>query len=284
MTRVFKINQQELAEELESGLGMARFSALEVLDFPELTEHSDWFLDFCSTLGTPLSQSTSGDLVLSIRNESFAKEDQRTRGPNTNRSLSFHTDRCDVIAFLCLNPAKSGGENQIVQSSIVEAIIRKERPELHAVLTQKFPYKRHVIDQANPSPFCLQPIFSWKNSFFACSYLRVLIDRADADPDCPALTPQQKEAIDFLDQVCEREDLQTRFTLKAGELLFLNNWTTLHRRTAFEDFKDPNKRRHLLRIWLSMPNSRPLDEAFRANFGAVEAGASRGGIHAFHPK
>ena len=114
---------------------------------------------------------------------------------------------------------------------------------------------------------------------FACSYLRVLIDRADADPDCPALTPQQKEAIDFLDQVCEREDLQTRFTLEAGELLFLNNWTTLHRRTAFEDFKDPNKRRHLLRIWLSMPNSRPLNEAFRANFGAVEAGALRGGIH-----
>ena len=284
MTRVFKINQQELAEELESGLGMARFSALEVLDFTELTEYSDWFLNFCRALGTPRSQSTSGDFVLSIRNESFAKEDQRTRGPNTNRSLSFHTDRCDVIAFLCLNPAKSGGENQIVQSSIVEEIIHKERPELHAVLTQNFPYKRHVIDQANPSPFCLQPIFSWKDSLFACSYLRVLIDRADADPDCPALTPQQREAIDFLDQVCEREDLQTRFTLKAGELLFLNNWTTLHRRTAFEDFKDPNKRRHLLRIWLSMPNSRPLDEAFRANFGAVEAGALRGGIHAFHPK
>lgn len=284
MTRVFKINQQELAEELESGLGMARFSALEVFDFPELTEYSNWFLDFCRALGTPLSQSTNGDLVLSIRNESYGKEDQRTRGPNTNRSLSFHTDRCDVIAFLCLNPAKSGGENQIVQSSTVEAIIRKERPELHTVLTQNYPYKRHVIDQANPSPFCLQPVFSWKDSLFACSYLRVLIDRADNDPNCPDLTPQQREAIDFLDQVCERENLQTRFTLKAGELLFLNNWTTLHRRTAFEDFKDSNKRRHLLRIWLSMPNSRPLDEAFRANFGAVEAGALRGGIHAFHPK
>ena len=182
MTRVFKINQQELAEELESGLGMARFSALEVLDFPELPEFSNWFLDFCRALGTPLSQSTNGDLVLSIRNESYGKEDQRTRGPNTNRSLSFHTDRCDVIAFLCLNPAKSGGENQIVQSSIVEAIIRKERPELHAVLTQNYPYKRHVIDQANLSPFCLQPIFSWKDSLFACSYLRVLIDRVQTVP------------------------------------------------------------------------------------------------------
>ena len=65
---------------------------------------------------------------------------------------------------------------------------------------------------------------------------------------------------------------------KFSDILFLNNWTTLHRRTAFEDFKETEKKRHLLRIWLSMPNSRPLNESFRANFGSVEAGSLRGGI------
>ena len=279
MTGLLKPDYKELADELEKGSGMARLSAPKSLAIFDTKQSSRWFLDFCQQLGTPLSQSSNGDLVLSIRNESYGKEDPRTRGPNTNRRLSFHTDRCDVIAFLCLNPAKSGGENQIVSSTAVEAIIRKERPDLYALLIKPYPYKRHVIDRANPSPFCMQPIFSWKDSLFACSYLRVLIDRADADPNCPELTSQQKEAIDFLDEVCEREKLQTRFTLKAGDLLFLNNWTTLHRRTGFEDFQDPKKRRHLLRVWLSMPNSRPVDEAFRANFGAVEAGALRGGIH-----
>lgn len=279
MTGLLKPDHKELADELEKGSGMARLSAPKSLAIFDTNQSSRWFLDFCQQLGTPLSQSSNGDLVLSIRNESYGKEDPRTRGPNTNRRLSFHTDRCDVIAFLCLNPAKNGGENQIVSSTAVEAIIRKERPDLYTLLIKSYPFKRHVIDRANPSPFCMQPIFSWKDSLFACSYLRVLIDRADADPDCPDLTAQQKEAIDFLDEVCERETLQTRFTLKAGDLLFLNNWTTLHRRTGFEDFQDPKKRRHLLRVWLSMPNSRPLDEAFRANFGAVEAGALRGGIH-----
>lgn len=279
MTGLLKPDHKELADELEKGSGMARLSAPKSLAIFDTNQSSRWFLDFCQQLGTPLSQSSNGDLVLGIRNESYGKEDPRTRGPNTNRRLSFHTDRCDVIAFLCLNPAKNGGENQIVSSTAVEAIIRKERPDLYTLLIKSYPFKRHVIDRANPSPFCMQPIFSWKDSLFACSYLRVLIDRADADPDCPDLTAQQKEAIDFLDEVCERENLQTRFTLKAGDLLFLNNWTTLHRRTGFEDFQDPKKRRHLLRVWLSMPNSRPLDEAFRANFGAVEAGALRGGIH-----
>tara|TARA_B100000963_G_C22448859_1_gene590129 strand:- start:281 stop:814 length:534 start_codon:yes stop_codon:yes gene_type:complete len=174
----------------------------------------------------------------------------------------------------------SGGENQIVNSEEVEKTIKDEKPDLHTILCQKFPYKTHNIDPGNPLPFCEQPIFSWTEGHFACSYLRVLIDRADLDSECPDLTPIQKHALDFLDEVCARKELHTRFTLQTGDMLFLNNWTTLHRRTAFEDFEDPKRRRHLLRGWLSMPNSRPIDQSFLSNFGAVEAGAVRGGIRA----
>ena len=62
----------------------------------------------------------------------------RARGPNTNRQLSFHTDRCDVIEFLCLRSTKSGGENQIVSSLEVERIIQAERPDLHETLYSNF--------------------------------------------------------------------------------------------------------------------------------------------------
>ena len=37
-------------------------------------------------------------------------------------------------------------------------------------------------------------------------------------------------------------------------------------------------KRHLLRIWLSMPNSRPIDQSFEDNFGSTKAGAVRGGM------
>jgi alpha-ketoglutarate-dependent taurine dioxygenase len=106
----------------------------------------------------------------------------------------------------------------------------------------------------------------------------VLIDRADQDEDCPSLSDLQKQAINFLDEVCERSEIQLKFTMKRGEILLLNNWTTLHRRTAFEDFSDQEHKRHLLRIWLSVPNSRPLDTSFTENFGSTEAGAVRGGM------
>jgi hypothetical protein len=262
--------------DLEKGSGICRPGRVPEQMLTKSAE--DWFLALARKIGTPVSQSADGDLVLSIRNESYDGNDSRTRGPNTNRKLGFHTDRCDVIGFLCLQPAKIGGENHVVSSPRIEKIIRKEKPDLHAVLCRPFPYKRHVVDNGNNLPFCQQPIFSWKDNHFACSYLRVLIERADQDPECPNLSSEQRDSLDFFDSVCERETLQTRFTLKRGDLLFLNNWTTLHRRTAFEDFEEPEKQRHLLRVWLSVPNSRPLDESFRANFGATEAGAVRGGM------
>jgi hypothetical protein len=240
--------------------------------------YEERFFNLCNLIGTPLSQNSLGDLKLSVKAEVHSINDPKIRGPNTNKKLSFHTDRCDVIGFLCLLPAKHGGENQIVNSSQIENTIKIERPELHNILCQNFPYKTHTIDEANPLLFCEQPIFSWRDGFFACSYLRILIDRADQDPNCPSLSDIQREALDYMDSVCERKELQTSFTLQRGDVLFLNNWTTLHRRTAFEDYEKPELKRHLLRIWLSMPNSRPLDESFRANFGSVEAGSLRGGI------
>jgi hypothetical protein len=273
------LSPKSFQEELENKSGLIHIA--NPIKDKKLEEKSrDFFLRISKKLGTPVSQNTQGDLILDIKDHGFAQNDKRARGPYSNRRLSFHTDRSDVIGFLCLQPAKSGGENQIVKSQEVQAIIHEERQDLHQLLCSPFPFKTHNIDCHNPAPYCLQPIFSWKNNYFACSYLRVLIDRAHQDPDCPTLTNRQLEALDFLDSVCERSELHTRITLKRGDFLFLNNWTTLHRRNSFTDHKNPKKRRHLLRVWLSMPNSRPLDARFKENFGSVEPGSVRGGIRA----
>ena len=266
-----------LRKELENGSGFSFFSN-PVDESVLLSDPKNYFLELSKRIGYPLSQSIHGERILDVRDRAYSKNDQRARGPYSNRKLGFHTDRCDVIGFLCLQPAANGGENQIVSSESVQKIIKKERPDLHDILCQAFPYKRHVIDSLNPLPYCLQPIFSMTDGFFACSYLRVLIERAHQDPDCPNLSNLQMESIDFLDSVCERKEIQTRITLKRGDLLFLNNWTTLHRRTSFEDFPEEDRKRHFLRVWLSMPDNRPLDPLFMDNFGSVAAGQIRGGI------
>ncbi|MGI9518524.1 MAG: TauD/TfdA family dioxygenase, partial [Pirellulaceae bacterium] len=96
----------------------------------------------------------------------------------------------------------------------------------------------------------------------------------------PDMTEIQREALDFLEVVAAEPEMHVTFRQQPGDILFLNNWVTLHRRTAFEDYEDLELRRHILRVWLSMPNSRPLDPMFAGNYGATEAGAIRGGMRA----
>ena len=103
MTGLLKPDYKELADEWKKvPYGKACSKSLAIFDTSKAPV-GFWTLP---TTGYPFVPKFKRDLVLSIRNESYGKEDPRTRGPNTNRRLSFHTDRCDVIAFLCLNPAK----------------------------------------------------------------------------------------------------------------------------------------------------------------------------------
>ena len=256
---------------------MIRGIPVESFDEPQAVK---FFEALASVVGTPISQSASGETVFSVRNAGFAADDPRARGPNTKQKLSFHSDRCDVIAFLCLKQAMQGGENQVVSSMTLYNQICAQRPDLMQVLMEPFLYKRHTVDTANSLAYTEQPIFSFCEGHFGANFLRVLIERAYASDDTPELTPIQREALDFVEEQAAREDLHVTFTQRPGDILFLNNWVTLHRRTAFEDHPKPEDRRHLLRVWLSVPNSRPVDPMFAGNYGATDAGAIRGGMKA----
>jgi len=108
--------------------------------------------------------------------------------------------------------------------------------------------------------------------------LRVLIDRALDTAEIPDLTALQIEALDYVAELADSPEMHVSFMQQPGDIVFLNNWVTLHRRSEFEDYAEEEKKRHILRIWLSVPNSRPLDPLFKDNYGAVEAGELRGGM------
>ena len=238
------------------------------------------FRGLAAHIGTPVSQSAKGERLLHVRDEAFGEGDPRVRGPHTSKRLSFHTDRCDVIAFFCVRAARAGGENDLISSATLYRELRQHAPDALRVLHEPFPYLRHTVDSGNERLFTLQPIFSWHAGHFAASFLRVLIDRADRAPHAPSLSAEQRSALDTLERVAEDPGLYARFRLAAGDMLFVNNWVTFHRRTAFEDYAEPARRRHLMRLWLSVPNSRPLDPRFAASFGETAAGSIRGGMRA----
>lgn len=270
---------RQIQHDLEHGSGACLLRGFPIDRYDE-DQARRLFLGMARYIGTPVTQSAAGETIFSVRDEGFQIGQPQARGPNTRKRLSFHTDRCDVIAFLCLRQARSGGENQIVSSVALFNEMRRLRPDLTAVLMQPFYYQRHNVDTANQKPWIQQPIFSCHQGFFAASFLRVLIERAYAMPELPDMTATQREAMDFLEELANRPELHVTFCQEPGDILFLNNWVTFHRRNEFEDYEDPALRRHLLRIWLAVPNSRPLAPEFAANYGSTTAGAIRGGMPA----
>jgi len=266
-----------IQDRLEHGSGACLIRGLSVDRYTE-SQLRRIFWGLATRIGTPVSQSAAGERIFSVRDEGWKEKQPQARGPNTRKRLSFHTDRCDVIAFLCLKQAISGGANQLVSSVALYNEMRSRWPESLRALMQSFWYMRHTVDVANPRPYCQQPIFSCHEGHFAASYLRVLIDRAAAMPSAPDLSDQQLEALDRLESLAADPAFHVTIRQEPGDLLLLNNWTTFHRRDEFADSTDAEQRRHILRIWLAVPNSRPLDPRFADNYGSTAAGAVRGGM------
>ncbi|MEM7356178.1 MAG: TauD/TfdA family dioxygenase [Acidobacteriota bacterium] len=244
-----------------------------------LDDNQRVFWGIARHLGTPISQSAQGETIFRVEDAGFGQGDARARGPNTRKGLHFHCDRCDVIGFLCVRAARRGGENYLVSSLTVHNEILARRPDLLEELYRPWYYKTHNVDTSNRDRWCRQPIFAIQEGHFVGYVLRVLIDRAYELSELPDMTPRQKEALDYLDAVCAEEALNTKFRQEPGDMLFINNFVNFHSRTEFEDHDDPEKKRLLLRIWLSVPNSRPLPPDFAGSFGRTGAGEIRGGIH-----
>ena len=264
-------------ETLENGPGVVLIRNCPVHDLNE-GEAKKLFSILASLIGTLVSQSSEGELIFSVRDSGYKEDDPRSRGPNTRKKLSFHSDRCDVIGFLCLKQAMSGGENQIVSSIAIHNHLVENEPELIKYLYEPFYYRRHNVDTGNELPYCRQPIFSVTEGKFACNLLRVLIDRAYAMPELPDMSEEQKKALDAIEETASLTEMHFNFRQRPGDILFLNNWTTLHRRSEFIDFPDPEKKRHILRAWISPPNNRPIDPLFEDNYGDHRAGKVRGGM------
>ena len=264
-------------ETLENGPGLVLIRNCPVHDLKE-HEAKKIFSKIASLVGTLVSQSSEGELIFSVKDSGYKENDPRSRGPNTRKKLSFHSDRCDVIGFLCLKQAMSGGENQIVNSVAIHNHLVENEPELIKCLYEPFYYRRHNVDTGNEIPYCKQPIFSVTEGKFACNLLRVLIDRAYAMPELPDMSKEQKRALDAIEETASLHEMHFTFRQSPGDILFLNNWITLHRRSEFVDFPEPEKKRHILRAWISPPNNRPIDPLFEDNYGDYRTGKVRGGM------
>lgn len=242
---------EQLSRELREGLGFVVISGLPADDMSvEATTMAFWILSL--HLGTPMRQP--GDTKLA--HVKFVPKNRGQFGYKGNIELPYHSDLEDIIGFLCIRPAESGGDRKIASSIAVHNEMVRRRPDLANVLYQPI---HMAIQRPHPDhgkPWTELPMFTIVNGKMCVAGYRVHMKRALKLSGVPKPTPEQAEALKLFNQLAE--EMRFQFEVQPGDIEYYNNHTALHTRTDFVDERTDGNNRHLLRIWLSQPGFREL--------------------------
>jgi hypothetical protein len=178
---------------------------------------------------------------------------------------------------MCLTTAKSGGLSSLVSSTTIFNEMRRHRPDLLNVLLQPIETDRRGEIPEGSQPYFNIPVFNYHDGLVSAIYQRQYIESARRFPGVGPLSPLQIEALDRLDELANDPKLNLMMELQPGDIQLVHNHTILHDRTAFEDYPEPERKRHLLRLWLAPAAARRLPAVYSVRFGSVTSG-DRGGV------
>ncbi|MFB6787495.1 TauD/TfdA family dioxygenase [Streptomyces olivaceus] len=224
-------------------------------------------------LGVPLIQNNSDSHMVDIRDEGRAG---RLRVHSSNQHIGFHIDSTDIVGLLCRRAAAHGGTSLVTSAEAVRREISWAHPELLPALYEPLPFADVASPDEHHPDFFLCPVFGRHEGRTTTRFYLRRILRSQDNPAAPRLTGLQRRAIEAVEEIAARPDLVTPMEFQPGDLQLINNHLVLHGRTTFDSSEGSDTGRHLLRMWWSVPTSRPLPPEFEAAWGTREPGTLRG--------
>ncbi len=232
--------------------------------------------------GVARPQGKLSQTLAAVRDEGTDYRSATGRGFSSNARLDFHVDGCDVVALVCWNVAKEGGQSMFTSSVTAHNVLLAEKPGLMDLLYEPWPYSRQGEQAPYEEPYLRCPIYGEEGGLLFGRWNRNRIDSAHRLEGVPPMTPRQREVADALDALLRRPGMMASMWLAPGDLQLMNNHVVSHSRTEFEDWEAPERKRLLWRLWLAPPDSLRLPAPWVEPFKAVEPGVVRGGFHGLH--
>ncbi|NPC56015.1 TauD/TfdA family dioxygenase [Caenimonas soli] len=249
---------ERLRDSLLRGRGVALVKGLPVDRYSQ-EESSMIFWGIGTHLGIGVTQNAAAELLGHVYDRGLNYSQRTVRAYQVRAELSLHCDNSDLVGLLCLRQAKSGGRTLLTSSMSVYNEILRTHPEHLSVLFSGFVYDRKGEHGPDELAFSEKiPVFSTTDGVLSCRYARSYIEHAPKSTHV-ALSPTEREVLDYFDAVASREDLRFEFAMEPGDMQFLNNYTVLHGRTEYEDHPEPEQKRYMLRLWLEVPEVRDIE-------------------------
>ena len=267
----------DIREELLRGRGFALFRGLPVRG-RSMRRIATAFWGIGTHLGEAISQNAKGHLLGHVKDIGHDPHNPEHRLYATRARHRFHTDSCDLVGLLCVRPAKEGGLSSISSSATIYGEMRRARPELAELLSRPIFIDRKGEIPEGKDPYYRMPVFNHHAGHTTTYYARDFFDGAQRHEGVPPVSREQTEAMDLFEHLAERADIRLDMELQPGDMQFVHNHQIVHSRTGYEDHPEPERKRHLLRLWLSASDGRELPPAYAERYGNIARGSKRGGI------
>jgi hypothetical protein len=250
----------EVRHILRSGV---RFAIVDRLPLEEIGDEVAtavyWLLS--SMVARPVAQSLDGRLIYDVRDTGRqALPGSGVRPDQTNIDLKFHTDNSynttppECVVLLCLRPAKSGGHSRVASFHTLHNALAERLPEAVPRLYRPFWFDRQrEFRNGEPAVFSAAVFTSGDELYARFSAHQI---RGGYALRGEPVDNEGAAALAALLELFDDGELSADFDLEPGQLQFVDNRVLGHARTQFEDWPEPDRRRHLVRLWLRDRGSR----------------------------
>lgn len=235
------------------------FAVLDRLPLAEMSRdeaiHLYWLLS--SLLARPVAQKIGGQMFFDVQDTGAKlKPGSGIRPTVTNVDLRFHNDNSynetppEYVCLLCLHPAKQGGVSQVMSVATVHQALATRHPELMERLYKPFWYDRHAEHQPGEPTTFAAPIFERGSNGEVNARLALGEIHAGYELRGERMDNETAAALAAVQSVFDQPELHVELDFAPGQIQYVNNRATGHARTEFVDHPEPERKRHLVRLWL----------------------------------
>jgi hypothetical protein len=254
---------ERVRSEIEDGLGLVVLRGLDLTDL-SAEEAGLGYLAIGSALGRPIRQNAKGHLLGHVKDTGRdIMTDPNVRGYQTRIALPYHTDTStDLLGLLCFRKSKSGGKSSLAPLITIYNRLLESDPDLVDALYERFHYDCREEKHREGKPYYSRAAASVRDGKLSLRHNSGYAKTAQRLKDCPAHTDAQVRVMKRIDQLSADAKIRFDVQLEEGDMLFINNYQVMHARTEFEDYEEPERKRHLMRLWLYLHQGRALASDF----------------------
>ena len=239
---------------LERGVRLAIVDRLPVAEI-ETGEATAVYWLLSSMISRPVAQKLDGTLIYDVLDTGQeALPGSGVRPDKTNIEIRFHNDNAyndtlpDYVGLLCLRQAISGGHSRVISFHSAHNALLKRYPNELPRLYQLFWFDRQREFHPGESSVFAAPVFE-NHGELKARFSVHQINSGYALRGEP-IDDKGAAAISAMFDIVEEDRLSVDFDLEPGQIQFVDNRALGHSRTAFVDYPESERKRHLVRLWM----------------------------------